>query len=277
VIVDATDKPWIITASALAVVGALSYIVYAASATSGPSGGTWPGLAYGVVGTGMMAFAGLLGARKKVSTLRIGRVQAWMRGHVWLGLLSFPMILFHAGFSMGGSLTYALMILFGIIVFSGIVGVILQQFIPRLMMEQVPVEVIYEQAEEVLRQLLEKAEKSVETLKPKPDAEDLLEYGIVKEFYLKEVKPFLLYPKQPGLLTRTARARLIFDHVGKLVPPASHHVVEELQKIVQQRRDLAAQVRLHHILHSWLLVHVPLSAAVLVLALLHAVMALRYN
>jgi hypothetical protein len=62
-----------------------------------------------------------------------------------------------------------------------------------------------------------------------------------------------------------------------LVPPASHHVVEELQKIVQQRRDLATQVKLHHILHAWLLVHVPLSAAVLVLALVHAVMALRYN
>jgi hypothetical protein len=277
VIVDATDKPWIIAASALAVVGAISYVAYAATSPSGPSGGTWPGLAYGIVGTAMMAFAGFLGARKKAPTLRIGRVQVWMRGHVWLGLLSFPVILFHAGFSMGGSLTYVLMILFAIIVLSGILGVILQQFIPGLMIEQVPTEVPFEQADAALRQLQEKAERGVESLKPKPGTEDLLEYGILKDFYEKEVKPFLLDPRHPGLLVRTARAKLVFDHIGKLVPTAAHHVVEDLQKIVQQRRDLATQVRLHRILHSWLLVHVPLSAALLVLALMHAFMALRYN
>ena len=37
-----------------------------------------------------MIFAGLLAARKKVPVWRLGRAQDWMRGHLWLGLLSLP-------------------------------------------------------------------------------------------------------------------------------------------------------------------------------------------
>ena len=308
-IVDATHKPWIVTAVAMTVAGTAFYIPYAITATSGPSGGTVPGLIYGIAGTAMMAFAGLLSARKKAPTLRIGRIQLWMKGHVWLGLLSFPMILFHSGFSLGGSLTGVLMLLFVIITLSGILGVVLQQFIPRLMSEEVPAEVVFEQADQFLEYLRQTARQRVESLKPKAGAEDKAGYEIVKEFYTKEVEPFLKAgvdeellkeegagkhrglvrfrwllrrwfhrtPKYRGLMSRSERARVLFDHVGVLVPPASHAVVDDLRKFVQQRRDLLTQVRLHHILHGWLLVHVPLSAALLVLTIIHAVMALRYN
>jgi hypothetical protein len=39
---------------------------------------------------------------------------------------------------------------------------------------------------------------------------------------------------------------------------------------------LRRQVRLHHWLHDWLLFHIPLSFALLLLGAVHAVMALRY-
>jgi len=41
-------------------------------------------------------------------------------------------------------------------------------------------------------------------------------------------------------------------------------------------RQLAVQVRLHHWLHGWLLVHVPLSMALLLLSVVHAIVTLRY-
>ena len=276
-ILDSTDKPWIIAILAISILGGVLYYPYAAAASSGPSGGTWPGLIYGIAGTGMMAFAGLLGARKKVLTLRIGRLQFWMRGHIWLGLLSLPMILFHGAFSLGGPLTTALMIVLIIIVLSGIFGLILQQFIPRLMMEEVPSEVIYEQADEFVRQMIEGVEQRIEAIKPKGDAEDTGGYAVVKDFYIKQVRPYLENPKSGGPFSRAPRTRLIFNHMVKLVPIQSHPVVDQLEKAVEQRRDLATQVRLHMILHSWTLVHVPLSAALLVLTVVHVIVALRYT
>ncbi len=105
-----------------------------------------------------MLFAGLLGARKKVPVWRVGRATTWMRGHLWLGLLSFPFILFHSGFSLGAApLTRTLMVLFIIVVASGIVGAVLQEFIPRVITARVPMETVYEQIDSVCKQLDEEA------------------------------------------------------------------------------------------------------------------------
>ena len=41
-------------------------------------------------------------------------------------------------------------------------------------------------------------------------------------------------------------------------------------------RQLRRQIRYHHWLHGWLLLHVPLSLALLLLGCAHAIMALRY-
>ena len=104
-----------------------------------------------------MLFAGLLGARKKVPIWRIGRAQAWMRGHLWLGFLSFPLILFHSGFRFGVGLTRALMWLYLLVFVSGIVGAILQHFMPRLTTQRIPLETIYEQIGRVRSQLASEA------------------------------------------------------------------------------------------------------------------------
>src|ERR1700728_4441479 len=118
--VDQTHRGWFIATVILFGVATVGYIAYATSSLKGPTGGSAVGLAYGIAGYAMMLFAGLLGARKKVPVWRIGRTQTWMRGHLWLGLLSFPLILFHAGFAYRGTLTAILMVLFVIVVVSGI-------------------------------------------------------------------------------------------------------------------------------------------------------------
>ena len=273
--VESADKPWIIAICVIGIAAAVFYLEY--PRPSGPWGGTWPGLFFGIAGTATMAYAGVLGARRKYPTMRIGRVQTWMRGHIWLGLLSFPFILFHGGFSMGGQLTSALMILFTVIILSGILGTIIQSIVPRLMNEQLSREIVYSDAGKVLQQWIDTAEQRVESLKPKKDADDIQQYEVVNEFYVREVRPFLIDKKYRGRLSKTDRAKFVFDHVLKLVPPSAQPVVEDLRQVVQQRRDLSRQMRLHEILHAWLLIHVPLSAALLVLTIIHAIMALRYN
>ena len=68
-----------------------------------------------------------------------------MRGHLWLGFLALPMILFHGGFHFGGTLTRVLMWLLIITVFSGVFGAALQHYIPRVMTSDVPLETIYDE------------------------------------------------------------------------------------------------------------------------------------
>src|SRR4051812_31198467 len=111
----------------------IAYVFYARSAPDGPQGGSVPGLLFGIAGAALMIFAGLLSGRKKLPGWRIGSAQFWLRGHIWLGLLSGPLILFHAGFQWGGLLEQILLVLTGVIIVSGIFGLAMQQLIPRTM------------------------------------------------------------------------------------------------------------------------------------------------
>ena len=67
-----------------------------------------------------------------------------------------------------------------------------------------------------------------------------------------------------------------FNFLRPIMPVAAHSVLNDMESICEERRQLGVQVKLHHLLHGWLYIHVPLSMAFLVLTLVHAVVSLRY-
>jgi hypothetical protein len=138
VLIDKTHRRWFLLSAGVLLVATAAYVREAARAPHGPSGGSVSGLTFGIVGTGLMLFAGLLAARKQVPTWRIGSAQFWLRGHIWLGLLSFPFVLFHGGFGWGGTLENWLWIAYAIVMLSGLFGLAMQQFLPRLLTTRVP-------------------------------------------------------------------------------------------------------------------------------------------
>src|SRR2546427_12392187 len=160
-LLDPSHLRFIIATAVAAVVAPAAYVPYAASRLNGPSGGSWPGLVFGSLGFALMIYAGLLGARRKVPTWRLGRATTWMKGHLWLGLLSYVLILFHSGFRWGGPLTFTLMVLFTLVVLSGIYGVVLQHIVPRMMLMQLPLETVYEQIDSIVAQLRSEADALV--------------------------------------------------------------------------------------------------------------------
>src|SRR5215470_9998014 len=139
-LIDRSHRTWIVVCVLVLVVSLVIYVPYVRHALNGPSGGSVVGLTFGIAGSILMVFAGVLGARRKVPMWQIGRATFWMRGHIWLGLLSYPLILFHGGFGLGGPLTMVLMVLFTVVIVSGILGVLLQQVMPRFMLTRVPLE-----------------------------------------------------------------------------------------------------------------------------------------
>ena len=290
------------------------YAVDAADTPGGPRGGTALGLAFGVLGFGFMIFAALLGARKRVPTWRLGRAQGWMRGHLWLGLLSLPMILLHGGFQFGGTLTRLLMWLLMATVVSGLFGAGLQHYVPRVMTSDVKLETIYDEIANVRKLLMEEADRAVEALcgslgvsrKADEGAQRAGGFGAaratvtsasggtvavaeervvlteheshrLKTFYLSEMRPFLQQPKSRGArLSDRDKAHNAFAGLATLLPAAVGGTLEDLEDVCDEARQLVRQEQLHHWLHGWLLLHIPLSLALLVLGAVHAVTALKY-
>ena len=280
-LVDAKHKPWAIAVALLTAAGTAVYVPYHVLSLNGPSGGSWVGLAFGIAAFLLMAFAGLLGARRKFPALRLGRPETWMRAHLWLGLLLVPLVFFHAGFRIGGAMTLTLLILLVLVTLSGILGLILQQILPRLMTSRVPMETIYGQIDHVLEQLLTNAEVQVTALVGAlgytPPGQPLTEGSTpLKKFYLEQIRPYLEQGRRASPLARASQSAVAFTTVRALLPPALHPALKDLELKCEERRQLAAQIRYHHWLHGWLLVHVPLSYALLLLSAVHAVQSLRY-
>lgn len=302
--IDGTHRGWLWFSTAVLVASVAGYVPYALRGHV--SGGSWLGLVYGSAGFAAMIFAGLLGLRKKFPIWRIGRASRWMRGHLWLGALSFPLILLHGGFHFGGALTRGLMWLFVVVFVSGIVGAALQHYLPQLQTERLPMETIYEQIDRVREHLSKEAWKVVEQAGAALDGDvtmasqqqravaasaganwdvtvasgleaDEKVGAELREFYRGQVEPYLAKAGAHGAaLADGDRARAMFRQMRILLPPGLHSAIDDLENISEEKRQLDQQSRMHRLLHGWLLVHVPLSYAMLLLGAIHAVVALRY-
>jgi hypothetical protein len=273
--IDHTHRKWLAASLIILGIATAVYIPYALHSPSGPSGGSAIGLTFGIVGSAFMVFAGLLAGRKKVPVWRLGRAQTWMRGHLWLGLLSLPIIFFHAGFRFGGPLTTVLMVLVIIVVASGIFGALLQHYMPNMMTVQVPSETIFEQIDHVRAQLVADSGELVAAADSAAASEDAI--GPLSSFYQREMRPFLeSHGARHQLLSNRDRAHSTFEGLRMLLPAEVHEATKRLEQICEEERQLRRQSLLHHWLHGWLMLHIPLSFALLLLGCVHAIMALRY-
>lgn len=268
--------------------------------------GTPLGLIYGGISAAIFVFAALLGLRRKRPTLKVGRLQTWLKGHIWLTLLTVPLILLHAGFSSGSPMTRWLLIVYAIVMLSGVYGLALQHFLPRLMKERVPLETIYEQIPHILNQFREAAQELRKSLEPAPVPVAATAVAIsttpiaaaatiaepptstaemapdpsaqtLKQFLDEAALPYLAAHRGDKLLLGAQRVsddqfRLLKISVGT----DWQSKVDQLQAWCDERRQLDLQTKLQHWLHGWLLVHVPFSVLLLIFTAWHAIAALFF-
>jgi hypothetical protein len=296
--IDRTHRPWAAASATILAIAVVAYLPYASRSTP-PAGGTVQGLVYGGAAFGCMLFVTLLALRKKFPIWRIGRATTWMRGHLWLGALSLPLVLLHAGFGFGHGLSSAMMWLFVVVYASGVAGAWLQHVMPRRLLREVPMETIYEQIGRVREQLLDEADRVVAEASGKLEVAVAAPSAAISEgasalanvmrpggtadaaaplraIYLAEMRPFLQAPRRSHALAHGDEAAALFGRIRALVPGGLLAAVADLESICEEQRQLLRQERLHGWLHAWLIVHVPLSFALMVLAVVHIVAALRY-
>ncbi len=255
-------------------------------------GSTPLGLFYGILAFLIFIFAALLGPRRSRPALRVGPLKWWLKAHIWLSILTLPLVLMHGGFAMGGPMTQLLMWLYFIVMVSGFWGLGMQQFLPRLMKDQVPLETIFEQIPHIRSLLHNNARELRRTLEPAPVpatavapaaegiqfAEESNDTGdgeiLLRNMMDEEILPYLAASRGDHLrLANPNAASLFFQSLRLNLPPQFHSQLERCQLWVDERRQLDLQTKMHHWLHGWLLVHVPFSVLLLIVTAWHAVVA----
>jgi len=288
-----------------------------------PGGGSATGLALGSAAGAIFFFEAAL-ALKKTSRFRTarwaGRAQAWMKAHIWFGLLTVPLVILHSGGRVGGTLTTLLVVIFAIVIVSGIWGLALQNLLPKLLVDAAPAETVYSQIDRVGQQYAAEAQRLVmlacggeESLAPEPTTEHNEDFGgssqqpahirgaerrvglqvkrspqpasalvrtidspAVRAALVNDVRPYL-QSGQSRLLGSRQRNQWYFDDLRLRVAPELRGLVDQLNELVERRRQLNLQRLIHFWLHNWLWLHLPLSIALLVLLMGHVVMALRFD
>ncbi len=311
----ASHRAWLLLFAAGSILAAAWYGVAAYQGHDWPGGASAPGLVFGVAAALLILFEFALWPRKKLRVWRIGRAQTWMRAHIWLGLLTVPLVIMHSGFRLGGALPTVLMLLFAAVIASGVFGLWMQQVIPRKMLEQAPGETIYSQIARVAQQLCHEADGivaaccesepgespvgrtvqvaavaesheeggrdfrpwQVKLLEREIAARPLPNTAALREFHKNDLRPYLLNGRAVNaVLATAARAEQVFDGLRRKLDPSIGASIDSLQQLCSQRRDLDVQARLHAWLHGWLWIHLPLSAALVLMMVVHAFAALRY-
>jgi hypothetical protein len=277
-------------------------------------GSSLPGFTFGVLGGVIIVFEMLLWFRKQVRAWRIGRAQAWLRAHIWLGLLCLPLLILHSGFQLGGVLTTWLLILLVIVIASGVWGLCLQQFLPSYLLEHVPAETIYAQIDHLSQQLVAECGRLVDTicggshgeavqsadesvgvehvvigavrsvgrvsgkvLQTRAAPEPIVGSEALREFFTDQVAPYLRPGRRSGSPLRSAgRAEKLFSDLRSKLPEGAHEAARYLEDACNQKRQWEHQSRLHFWLHNWLWLHLPLSVALVVLMIVHAWVAVKF-
>jgi hypothetical protein len=266
-IVDGTHRRWIIASASLLAVSAAVYFAKTRDEPGRAVGGSLVGLSLGGLALGLMLGEALLALKQRRPGWRLGRGATWKKAHIWLGLPILPLVLLHAGFRVSGPSSTWLMGLLAMVWLSGIFGVLMQHFLPRWMTARLPLETIYEQIPEVVARLAREATECVENAQNE----------VLTAFFRQDVGPFLTQDAgNDHRLFDPARAPQVFARLKKLVPSEQQELLADLEDICAERAELRTQERMQRWLRGWLLVHVPLSYALLVLAAAHAVVTVLY-
>jgi hypothetical protein len=256
------------------------YAAFGRNDSDGLTGGSTLGLWYGIAGSACMLFAGALPLLRRKTVLRwawTGPRQAWLRGHIWLGLLSVLLIGLHSGGRFRGTLVAVLALVFALTILSGVFGLIVQGLIPRAATRQAEDEVPLGQLAKVCQAWLQECDADVDQVCGPQEAPTAA--APLRQFYEAQVRPFLdaAYPRGSVLL-QPAQAERQFAQLrtDEKLSAKEQESLARLEQVCGDRRTLAAQQWRHGWLHAWLLLHVPLSAALAVLGVAHVVTALLY-
>ena len=224
---------------------------------------------------GLILFLAFYNWRKKLSMLPVGGVSTWLSLHVVFGLLAVALFWLHAGNVWPqGFADRCLAFLFYLVCASGVVGYLVQLTVPHRL-TQVEHETIFERIAAELADIRGDAECAVLAAAEGSGNETLGRY------YQETLSWFFARPR--FLRSHVTGGRRAEQWLGRQVQTIDRYLTDaerphlaRLAELGRVKIGLDAQYALQSLLKRWLLVHVPLSVALIALAFWHLLLVNVY-
>ncbi len=225
-------------------------------------GGTWMGYVLGSIAGLLILWLLWLGIRKRRYRASSTTLQGWVSAHVYLGLAAVVVATLHSGLELGlnlHTLTYVLML---VVVFSGIYGVLVFLRVPTAMTSAMGEDDI----PGLVMQIQEVDQQARRVALLLPDEYNTLVLDAAEKTRMRgTVFDHIL--KSTSRRCPTARAVLRVQVLNRSLKDDQARLGRELMALLLARRSAVARIRGQYRslarMRLWLLVHVPLSMALL--------------
>ena len=245
------------------------YWVY--SSRTLPRGGTFSGMAFGILAFLCMVFLMAYKARKHIYHAKLGPTNSWLTAHVYLGVVAITLVIMHMGFHLSGGFGGGLFVIFAITMASGVAGSLIYKITPISLMKDG-------------REMMSRDALRDKIAKGLADADHELQSASeqFKNIYFYEIRPYLelrripwsyLVKEERSLLRQ--RRRALEDMMFK-VPDAEKFHLRLLQHVVVEKERSTLRLVKLELLDFWLWFHLPVSFVLSAMILFHVCMALYY-
>ncbi|MCZ6725882.1 MAG: hypothetical protein O7A98_00850 [Acidobacteria bacterium] len=252
---------------------AVAYVANVVLAEVRP-GSIWS-VGYGAAALALLVVAGAYGLRRRAmavaSRRRAGSASAWLAVHVYGSALFLLLVMMHSGFGLPtGWVTWWLWGLSLWTVASGLVGLALQRWIPRLLTSGLAVEVHYDRIPELVEELGQRAAKLAAA-----SSEE------VARLYERVVAPELARPVRRMLyffdITGGIQSKLReFRYLSRFLGSEQLEALAQLEQLYRTKLEIDAHYTLQQPLRWWLSLHLPAALLLAVFVILHLVSVFLY-
>lgn len=224
----------------------------------------------------VMIVLAVFNARKRLSMVPLGSAAAWLRIHVAGGALAVGIFWLHTGrLWPTGAAERLLAALFYLVSLSGLIGIALQRLYPPRL-TQSGLEIVYERIPAELSEIRQRAESLVLGCTKETGNE------ILAQHYLQTLDWFFRRPRffashAWGGQKAAYWVRHQCSTVRRYLNEAERGYLDQLSALAELKNRIDLHYAAQSLMKGWLLAHLPLAAAVMVLAAWHVVLVHIYR
>jgi cytochrome b561 len=221
-------------------------------------------LVYGILGIVAIIFLTIYIIRKNTYRYRHGSMHSWLQAHIYIGIISLVLVVMHSGFNFTGVFSIYLLILFFLVIISGIIGFLIYNDVPRSLAKYgrdvKPDEEIVNSMENYLKEADNLVSKTSDEFKK------LYQTGIRPFFRSKRTKWKYLFIEEKELINKR---KDMIERYKNILSGKDIYDLNILSSILIEKEKLAFMWTKIKVLKVWLNIHMPLTFALLAMVLIH--------
>ena len=224
---------------------------------------------------GLMVLLGLFNLRKKLSMVPLGKASTWLRVHLAGGFLAVALFWLHIGKLWPNGLFEQLLALtFYLVSITGFAGYVLLQIYPSRL-TQSGIEVIYERIPAELAAIREEVEALILRCAEETN-NDTIARHYLETFHWFFSRPRHLWSHALGSRKGAHWVRNEVNNLRRYLNDAEQTYLDRLAELAFIKNRIDYHYTAQSIMKVWLLVHLPLSVAVMAFAVWHFILVHVY-